>query len=104
MILTKFVCDDSITESIEPPHRQKTGLFLCENKGAGQLRSNCEADQRLCFRHTDSTVPPLCKSKTSSFYKAVVGGPAGPAMAGPLFRPKMVSAGPQFSIIRPKMC
>ena len=36
--------------------------------------------------------------------KAVVGGPAGPAMAGPLFWPKMVSAGPQFSIIRPKMC
>ena len=36
--------------------------------------------------------------------KAVVGGPAGPAMAGPLFRPKMVSAGPQISIIRPKMC
>ena len=28
--------------------------------------------------------------------KAVVGGPAGPAMAGPLFWPKMVSAGPQF--------
>ena len=25
-------------------------------------------------------------------------------MAGPLFWPKMVSAGPQFSIIRPKTC
>ena len=36
--------------------------------------------------------------------KAVVGGPTGPAMAGPLFWPKMVSAGPQFSIIRPKTC
>ena len=36
--------------------------------------------------------------------KAVVGGPAGPAMAGPLFWPNMVSAGPQFSIIRPKTC
>ena len=36
--------------------------------------------------------------------KAVVGGPAGPAMARPLFWPKMVSAGPQFSIIRPKIC
>ena len=22
----------------------------CENKGADQLRSNCEADLRLCFR------------------------------------------------------
>ena len=37
-------------------------------------------------------------------YKAVGGGPAGPAMARPLFWPKMVSAGPQLSIIRPKMC
>ena len=36
--------------------------------------------------------------------KAVGGGPASPAMAGPLFWPKMVSAGPQFSIIRPKTC
>ena len=32
-----------------------------ENKGADQLRSNCEADQRLCFRNTDSTVPLLLK-------------------------------------------
>ena len=28
--------------------------------------------------------------------KAVIGGTAGPAMAGPLFRPKMVFAGPLF--------
>ena len=28
--------------------------ILCENKGADQLLSNCEADQRLCSRHTDS--------------------------------------------------
>ena len=32
----------------------------------------------------------------SLFYKAVVGGTAGPAMAGPLFWPKMVLAGPLF--------
>ena len=29
-----------------------------ENKSADQLRSNCEADQRLCFPCTDSTIPP----------------------------------------------
>ena len=29
-------------------------------------------------------------------YKAVVGGPAGPAMAGPLFLPEVVLAGPHF--------
>ena len=37
-----------------------------ENKGADQLRSNCTADQRLCFRHTDSTIPLLLISKVSS--------------------------------------
>ena len=30
--------------------------------------SNCEADQRLCFRSTDSTIPLLSKSKISSLY------------------------------------
>ena len=39
------------------PHREKTGFLpVCENKGADQLRSNCEADQRLCFRYTDSAI------------------------------------------------
>ena len=30
------------------------------------VTSNCEADQRLCFRYTDSTIPLLSKSKISS--------------------------------------
>ena len=30
------------------------------------------------------------------YFKAVVGGAAGPAMAGPLFLPEMVLAGPHF--------
>ena len=38
-----------------------------ENKGADQLCSNCTADQRLCFRCTDSTIPLLLKSKICSF-------------------------------------
>ena len=37
-----------------------------ENKGKDQLRSNCEADQRLCFHYMDSTVPLFSKSKISS--------------------------------------
>ena len=49
----------SIRES-EPPHG-KTNIG--ENKGADQLRSNCEADQRLCFRYSDSTIPLLPKSE-----------------------------------------
>ena len=43
----------------------KPTVCLGENKGADQLRSNCEADQRLCFRYMDSTIPRLSKSKIS---------------------------------------
>ena len=46
---------------------RKPDFCLCENKGADQLRSNCEADQRLCFRYLDSTIPLLPKSEISSF-------------------------------------
>ena len=45
----------------------KQTFAICENKGADQPRSNCEADPRLCFRYTDSTIPLLLKSETSSF-------------------------------------
>ena len=41
--------------------------ILGENKGEDQLRNNCKADQRLCFRYSDSTIPLLSKSKISSF-------------------------------------
>ena len=41
----------------------KPTICICENKGADQLRSNCEADQHLCFRCMDSTIPLLSKSK-----------------------------------------
>ena len=46
---------------------RKPEFCQCENKGADQLRSNCEADQRLCFRHSDSTISLLPKSEISSF-------------------------------------
>ena len=45
---------------------RKPGFCICENKDADQLRSNCAADQRLCFRYTDSTIPLLPKSEISS--------------------------------------
>ena len=35
---------------------RKPDFCLCENKGADQLRGNREADQRLCFRYSDSTI------------------------------------------------
>ena len=52
--------------SLNEPRREKTGFFICENKDADQLRGNREADQRLCFRYTDSTIPLLSKSEISS--------------------------------------
>ena len=45
----------------------KPTICIGENKGADQLRGNLEADQRLCFRYSDSTIPPLLNSKISSF-------------------------------------
>ena len=35
---------------------RKPTISICESKDADQLRSNCEADHRLCFRYTDSTI------------------------------------------------
>ena len=51
---------------------RKPDFCLCENKGADQLRSNCEADQRLCFRYSDSTIPLLLIAKISSLLPASV--------------------------------
>ena len=57
----------------------KPTICIGENKGADQLRSNCEADQRLCFRFSDSTIPLLLKSEISSsflsLYRLVCVGP-----------------------------
>ena len=52
----------------EPRRREKTGFLnmICENKDADQLRGNREADQRLCFRYIDSTIPLLPKYEISS--------------------------------------
>ena len=45
---------------------RKPDFCLCENKGADQLRGNREADQRLCFRYSDRTIPLLLIAKISS--------------------------------------
>ena len=47
---------------------RKPTFCICESKGADQLRGNREADQRLCFRYTDSTIPLLPKSGISSLW------------------------------------
>ena len=38
---------------------RKSAFCICENKDADQLRGNREADQRLCFRYTDSILISL---------------------------------------------
>ena len=45
---------------------EKLAFCICENKDADQLRGNREADQRLCFRYIDSTIPLLPKSEISN--------------------------------------
>ena len=44
---------------------RKPAFCIYENKDADQLRSNCAADQRLCFRFMDSAIPLLSKSEIS---------------------------------------
>ena len=54
---------------------RKKGFLLmrfAENKAADQLCSNCIADQGLCFRFTDTTIPPLRKTKISRFFSVIV--------------------------------
>ena len=46
----------------------KPTICIGENKDADQLRGNREADQHLCFRYTDSTIPLLSKSEIPHFY------------------------------------
>ena len=47
---------------------------ICENKDADQLRGNREADQRLCFRYIDSTIPQV-SSHLLWLYSPVCVGP-----------------------------
>ena len=45
----------------------KPTICIGKNIDADQLRGNREADHRLCFRYSDSTIPPLLNFKISSF-------------------------------------
>ena len=65
---------------------RKSDFCIGENKGAHQLRSNCEADQRLCFCNTKNIVilflfeskiklPAIFCSCTGQFVSDLVGNP-----------------------------
>ena len=51
---------------------RKPAFCICKNKDADQLRGNRKADQRLCFRYTDSTICLLPIYEISSFYLSSV--------------------------------
>ena len=68
---------------------RKPVFCIYKNKDADQLRGNREADQRLCFRYIDSTIPLLLKYKnfkslailygcTARFVWDLVGNPEDP--------------------------
>ena len=70
---------------------RKLTLCICKNKDADQLCSNCSnctADQRLCFRHTDNTIHLLLISKVSSFYLYSV--TVQPGLCRPDHKPKLL--------------
>ena len=48
-------------------HMGKPTICLGENKDADQLRGYREADQRLCFRYSDSIILLLLKSEILRF-------------------------------------
>ena len=56
---------------------RKPTFCICENKDADQLRGNREADQRLCFRYTDSTIPLLPKYEISRLCPSPVAAQPG---------------------------
>ena len=47
---------------------RKPAFCICKNKDADQLRDNREADQCLCVRYSDSTIPLLPESEISSLW------------------------------------
>ena len=51
---------------------RKPTFCICENKDADQFRGKREADQHLCFRYIDSTIPLLSKSEISCLYPSSV--------------------------------
>ena len=54
----------------------KSAFCICENKDADQLCGNRTADQHLCFRYIDSTIPlaSFCGC-TVRFVSDLVGNP-----------------------------
>ena len=61
-----YYLPEELIQPIYEPRREKTG-FLHMRKQRHRSASHREADQRLCFRYIDSTIPPLHKYEILSF-------------------------------------
>ena len=86
---------------------RKPTICICENKGADQLRSNCRADQCLCFRYTDSTIPFLFSFEISSFQPTSVPVQVGFICVGPgcwFSRAKAHLQSSETVLVRVKIC
>ena len=70
---------------------RKPTFCICENKNADQLRGNREADQRLCFRYKDRTIPLLPKSEISSMKPSSVAVQPGLCLTWSETRPLVFS-------------
>ena len=71
------------------PRYEKTG-FLHMRKQRRRSASRCgnrKADQRLCFRYTESTIPLLSKSEISSLLSHIL-WPYSPVCVGPGRKPR----------------
>ena len=56
---------------------RKLAFCIGENRDTDQLRSNREADQRLCFHYTDSKIPLLPRYETASVQPSSVAAQPG---------------------------
>ena len=62
----RFMCQVNFGSQFMSLVVRKPAFCICENKDADQLRGDREADQRLCFGYTDSTMPRPPNSEISS--------------------------------------
>ena len=83
------------------PRYEKTGFCICENKDADQLRGNREADQRLCFRYIDNTIPLLPKSEIQA--SSLLLWLYSPVCVGPGRKPRTPVFSQRGSYIRLKL-
>ena len=51
---------------------RKAAFCTWKNKGTDQLRGNHTADQHLCFRYIDSSIPPFPNSAISNRQPSLV--------------------------------